>query len=77
LSSAIIYSINFLNLIVPKEALKEYVYNMFIHISSVLLVFGLLGQPLTPLLLLITVLVADAKFFMEVITYLLDNENSS
>jgi len=53
------------------------VYNMFIHISSVLLVFGLLGLPLTPFLLLITVLVADAKFFMEVISYLLDNENSS
>ncbi len=70
MSSAIIYSINFLNLIVPQEALKEYIYNLFVHVSSVLVIFGMLGLPLTPALLLFTVIIADAKFFIQVINYI-------
>jgi len=50
--------------------LKEYIYNLFVHVSSVLVIFGMLGLPLTPALLLCTVIIADAKFFIQVINYI-------
>jgi hypothetical protein len=77
LSSVIIYSINFLNLLVPQEALKEYLYTLFVHVTSVMVIFGMLGLPLTPLLLLVTIIIADAKFFLEVIDYLSEREDES
>lgn len=75
MSSVIIYSLNFLNLLVPQEALKEYLYTLFVHVTSVTVVFGMLGLPLTPLLLLVTIIIADAKFFLEVINYLSEKED--
>lgn len=75
MSSVIIYSINFLNLLVPQEALKEYLYSLFVHITAVVFVMGILGVPLTPLLLLVTIIIADAKFFLEVIDYLSEKED--
>jgi len=36
---------------------------------------GILGVPLTPLLLLVTIIIADAKFFLEVIDYLSEKED--
>lgn len=75
MSSVITYSINFLNLLVPQEAIKEYLYNLFVHITSVMVVFGMLGLPLTPLLLLVTIIIADAKFFIQVIDYLSKRED--
>ena len=77
MSSVIIYSINFLNLLVPQEALKEYLYTLFVHVTSVMVIFGMLGLPLTPLLLLVTIIIADAKFFLEVIDYLSEREDES
>ena len=77
MSSVIIYSINFLNLLVPQEALKEYLYTLFVHVTSVMVIFGMLGLPLTPLLLLVTIIIADAKFFLEVINYLSEREDES
>jgi len=76
LSSVIIYSINFLNLLVPQVALKEYLYTLFVHVTSVMVIFGMLGLPLTPLLLLVTIIIADAKFFLEVINYLTEGDES-
>lgn len=70
MSSVITYSINFLNLLVPQEALNEYIYNLFVHVTSVMVIFGILGLPLTPALLLCTVIIADAKFFIQVINYI-------
>lgn len=75
MSSVIIYSINFLNLLVPQEALKEYLFSLFVHITAVVFVMGILGVPLTPLLLLVTIIIADAKFFLEVIDYLSEKED--
>lgn len=54
----------------PQEALNEYIYNLFVHVTSVMVIFGILGLPLTPALLLCTVIIADAKFFIQVINYI-------